>query len=107
MTENLHAIAEEAARIVSGDRRDTYGSPERSFAAIADLWQGYLRANGYDNVIISALDVARMMTLFKMGRRLSTPDHRDSIVDGIGYTLLEYEIATADEGCDLAEEGAE
>jgi hypothetical protein len=41
---------------------------------------------------ISAADVSPMMRLMKEARLCETPDHRDSFVDLIGYTLTGAEV---------------
>ena len=84
----LEALLEEALQIVRG-RRDMHGEAERSFEAIAALWTGYLCACGYENMAFQAIDVARMMALMKLARRITGAAKRDSYVDGIGYLLNE------------------
>lgn len=84
----LEGLTRAALEIVTHDRNEQYGEPEDSFAAIAELWQGYLRAKG--NIQLDAVDVARMLQLFKMARRMTSPvPKQDSIIDGIGYLLCE------------------
>lgn len=94
-------IAEEAVRIVSGARRSAYGKPEQNFERIARFWNVYLvnigllppsaltdpEANG-----VTAKDVSPMMRLMKEARLCETPDHRDSFVDLVGYSLTGAEV---------------
>lgn len=85
------AIADEAKRIVTGARRAAYGKPEDNFARIARFWQAYFVNTGRD-VEIAAGDVSPLMRLMKEARLCETPDHRDSYVDIVGYTLTGAEV---------------
>ena len=75
-------IADKAKEIVYGDRERTYGHPGKNLKVIADLWSTYLSTQ------ISAQDVCNMMILLKVARLRNDPEHEDSKVDIIGYTLL-------------------
>lgn len=96
------AIADEAKNIVSGARRSAYGKPEQNFERIARFWAAYfanLRVTMYketddkmDLYEITAADVSPMMRLMKEARLCETPDHRDSFVDLVGYTLTGAEV---------------
>ena len=79
-------VADEAKRVVSGDREDTYGGAEDSFAKIARFWTAYLQNNGAD-VEVTAGMVSPMMRLLKEARIIAAPDHFDSHVDLVGYAL--------------------
>lgn len=85
------AIADEAKRIVTGARRSAYGTPEDNFMRIARFWTAYMRNTGRD-VEITAGDVSPFMRLMKEARLCETPDHRDSYVDLVGYTLTGAEV---------------
>lgn len=84
-------IADEAKRIVSGARRSAYGSPENNFERIARFWTAYFQNTGRD-LTIGASDVSPLMRLMKEARLCETPNHRDSFVDLIGYTLTGAEV---------------
>lgn len=93
------AIADEAKNIVAGARRAAYGKPEQNFERIARFWDAYFRNRGVallgpngENVKITAADVSPMMRLMKEARLCETPDHRDSFVDLVGYTLTGAEV---------------
>lgn len=86
------SIADEAKAIVAGARREQYGGPERGFEAIARFWQAYFENTGRGDVKITAADISPMMRLFKEARLCHTPNHRDSLVDLIGYTLTGAEV---------------
>jgi hypothetical protein len=85
-------IADEAKRIVSGARRSAYGKPEQNFERIARFWQAYFENTGRGAVNITAKDVSPLMRLMKEARLAETPNHRDSFVDLIGYTLTGAEV---------------
>lgn len=89
-------IAAEAVRIVTGARRSAYGTPERNFERIARLWNAHLCNRFHDlpeNVRFVPGDVAALMRLMKEARLAETPDHRDSFVDLVGYSLCGAEVA--------------
>lgn len=75
-------VLHEAINIINGERQDVYGSPEDSFAKIADYWTTYLGDQMTDR--ITAEDVALMMTLFKIARE-ANQHKRDNIIDAAGY----------------------
>lgn len=85
------SIADEAKRIVSGARRAAYGAPEDNFGRIAAYWNAYAQCKGWP-VVFTAADVSPMMRGMKEARLAETPDHRDSFVDLVGYTLTGAEI---------------
>lgn len=86
------SILDEAGKIVNGARRKAYGTPEQNFERIARFWQSYFENTGRADVKITAADVSPMMRLMKEARLCETPDHRDSFVDIVGYTLTGAEV---------------
>jgi hypothetical protein len=84
-------IADEAKNIVNGARRNAYGRPEANFARIARFWKAYFDNTGRP-IDLTAADVSPLMRLMKEARLCETPDHRDSFVDLVGYTLTGAEI---------------
>ena len=83
--EKEHALGDcldEAKRTICGERQDVYGSPEDSFTLIANYWNAYLATK---DGMLSALDIAHMMILFKMARVQGQAPSRDSYVDICGY----------------------
>ena len=76
-----------ADEIINGERQDSYGNPEDSFALIARYWNVYIQniKLGDD---ISASDVAVMMTLFKIARMSGQKWHPDNAVDACGYLAI-------------------
>lgn len=81
-------ILAEAAKIISGDRERDYGSAADGFARTGRIWGAML---GLPD--IPAETVGYMLAGLKLSRLSTTPDHRDSIVDGPGYFALAGEIA--------------
>ena len=92
MSDDVKAdVIAEAQRIVTGARRAAYGPPENNFRRISDLWNAHLINTGRP-AVFQPRDVAAFMILMKMARLAETPDHRDSIVDIIGYAACYAEM---------------
>jgi len=85
------SILREAASIVDGARNDTHGDKERSFDAIAGMWNAYLAARKSQGPI-TPMDVAWMMTTLKMVRSVQGTPVRDHYVDAAGYAAIAGEI---------------
>ena len=85
------SILENAIKCVCGDRDEQYGSPEDNFAKIAQYWSVYLGEE------INAVDVACMMSLFKIARIQTGTCTFDSFVDLAGYATCGGEIALKEE----------
>ena len=75
-------LLQEAAAIVSGDRREQHGSPERTFGKIAAYWSTFL------GLEITPVQVAQMMVLLKTARGAKY----DDLLDAAGYAALAYEV---------------
>ena len=82
-------ILDAAKKCVCGQRETDYGSPERNFERIADLWNAYLGAETVDPV-----DVAMLLALLKVARIKTGKGTGDSFVDLAGYAACGGEIAT-------------
>lgn len=78
-------ILEAARACVCGDREHDYGTPEDSFALIAELWTAY---TGHT---MTSKDVAIMMALLKIAR-IKKGDKADSFIDLAGYAACAGEI---------------
>ena len=83
-------ILDTAKEYVTKDRAATHGDAERNFNLIACYWTAHL------DTIITAEDVAIMMTLMKLARAKANPAHADNWVDGCGYLACGGEIATGE-----------
>lgn len=79
------AILAEAREVINGERQDSYGNPEDSFADIAVLWGWYLGRP------LGAKDVAMLMALLKFARE-KHQHKRDNVVDACGYLALYSDI---------------
>lgn len=73
-------IAAYAAKLVTGDRQDTYGHPLDDFARAGKIWEAIL------GVPVTAEQVALCMVGIKISRQTNSPKI-DNVVDGIGYFL--------------------
>ena len=84
--DSQETIADKAEKIVFGDREQTYGDPGKNLRMIAGMWSAYL------GIGITPEQVCDMMVQLKIARLKSSPDHEDSKVDIIGYTLLKERL---------------
>ena len=75
-------MLQEAQRITTNDRNDSYDHPSRNHTQTAALWSAYLTRKL--NSPITARDVCWMQTLLKASRDSYKPA-RDHLVDGAGY----------------------
>lgn len=88
-------ILSDANDLLHGGREDDYGSPQASFERIAQRWNQ--RACRHDGEPLTASDVALMMADLKMARLAQSGElHIDSVLDGIGYFALAFEVHTGD-----------
>lgn len=88
-------ILDSAKEIVTEDREQDYGSPEDSFAVIADFWTIYVRekCSSIDaDVYITPSDVAVMMILLKVARVAKGKYKEDSYIDMAGYAACGGEL---------------
>lgn len=97
------AILIEAHNTINGERQDQYGNPEDSFREIAERWERYLLALGweppacaYPDNPLDAADVAHMMIEFKLARETSAPK-RDNLLDLCGYAAIKADILSTNE----------
>ena len=88
--EQMVTIADKAKQIVLGDRERVYGHPAKNLERIAKLWSAYLDKE------LTAYDVCNLMAMLKIARLQNTPGHEDTLVDIIGYTLLQERVKDAD-----------
>ena len=76
-----------ANEIIHGERAQSYGSAEDSFARIAEFWTTHLSNKLPEGTVVDAYDVAIMMTLMKCARA-QTDIKQDTFVDIAGYAAL-------------------
>ena len=79
-------ILNETFRTINSERQDQYGKPEDNFQIIAEFWTTYLNKKGWGE--LSTLDIAHMMTLFKIARMLGQKPNRDNYRDACGYLAI-------------------
>lgn len=79
------------ATIADGARNTTHGDKERSFNGIADFWNTYL-FHKYNWGGLTAEDVAWMMVLMKMARRLYGEAIEDHALDASVYSAMTWEL---------------
>lgn len=84
-----------AKQCVCGDRDQDYGSPEKSFEMIADLWEPYLRQKCGAHICLTAADVGAMMCLFKLARISTGHGKADNWIDVAGYAACGGELEDA------------
>lgn len=89
-------IAQQASEIVRGPRHATYDKPSNNFNKIASLWNGYLKAKGFD-IELNKKDVAVMSVLIKVAREMFK-HKEDNLIDEIGYILCLDEIERENAG---------
>ncbi len=85
---NRAEILDTAKTYVTKDRAATHGDAEKNFGLIATYWTAHLDVN------VTAIDVAVMMTLFKLARAKSNIGNAENWIDGCGYLACGGEIAT-------------
>lgn len=95
--EKKESILEEASRIIYGDREKTYGDPAQNLKLIANFWSSYIAGKP----ALDIYDVCNMMCLLKLARRKTSPQHRDSLVDEVGYILLQERCWEAQNKCSV------
>lgn len=85
--------ADEAAKLVLGDRNDAYGNPADDYGRLSLIWSGMLGQKLKTGVLLTAKDCVLMMAALKANREM----HRakpDNLVDLHGYALLAEWIET-------------
>jgi hypothetical protein len=84
-------ILDFAKAVVTGERVDQYGQPEKSFGTIAELWSDYLSASFDRSLDIGGIDVALMMVLLKVARSIES-SKLDNYIDIAGYAACAGEM---------------
>ena len=87
--QDSETVLAEAARLTSRDRNATYGTPLDNFGTTADLLSVRFRHKLKFAAVFTPEDVAAIMRMVKEARLVTTPGHRDSLVDICGYTRTE------------------
>ena len=87
-------ILKAAEGCVNGDRQNDYGTPERNFSLIAELWSTYLSTLPHE---VTPKDVAAMLVLLKVARIASGKKKDDNWIDIAGYAACGGEIESQSE----------
>lgn len=95
-------ILQTAGSIVKSDRNVAYGEPEDNFQRIALFWQAYFESTGRPEAKVTATDISALMRLMKEARLCHTPDHLDSFIDLVGYTLTGLRVVETQRAADIA-----
>jgi len=83
--------ADEAVKIITGDRHESYGHPGDDLGGIAMMWSGLL--NTRLTQPLSGKDVALMMTGLKLVRHAHKAKD-DNLIDAHGYLICAEWIET-------------
>lgn len=89
-------IARRAGELVAGDREEQHGDKLANHQAIAAIWNGYLLARVVSGQPsnLNAADVASLMELLKIARRLNGAFNVDDFIDAAGYAAVAGEIVS-------------
>jgi hypothetical protein len=85
MSELRIELLEEAIKLTSGARNDTYGPPTQNMRDTATLFATVTGIN------LSPEQAALFMVCVKLARLRRTPGHRDSYVDAMAYLGMAYQ----------------
>jgi len=92
-TEEAHNLLLEVAGLISGDKAVEHGEMFALHSAIAQLWTTYLTAANKAAVSVEPEDVASLMELLKIARRVHGEKKRDHYMDAAGYAAISYAVA--------------
>lgn len=94
---NRKEYLDAAMQVICKERKTVHGTPESCFGLIGEYWTDFLSNKCNEAVHVHPADVAVMMTLFKIARWQMNKDHRDNVIDGIGYLALAGELTDGTE----------
>jgi hypothetical protein len=86
----IEAEREASALVRDGERQRTYGHPREDFTRTAAMWSAIL------GVHVTTEKALLCMAALKISRLCQTPDHRDSLVDLIGYGIAYDRVVNGD-----------
>lgn len=81
MKKGVEALKEAAATVAA--RGETYGDPLENMNRTANLWGEVLGSTN-----LTASQVALCMIQLKIARLIETPNHKDSVIDIMGYAAV-------------------
>lgn len=80
----IETLADQAKKLVYGDRNQQYGSPAKDYERVSKVWSGLLCNKLKDGESITAEEALIMMTSLKLCREFHK--HKDdNIIDAHGY----------------------
>ena len=89
------AIAQKAADLVGGYRKEAYGDVVSGLTRIAIYWNAELHATGNAPPrALTASDVAKFMVLLKLARADTGPLRLDNFIDMAGWAAVAGEAAS-------------
>lgn len=88
MKKERTVLLEEAEKLINGQRHEDYGTASENFDRIATGWMEILHTP------VTRAQVALCMDWLKTCRLITSPDHRDSWIDKLGYTALGGEVSS-------------
>jgi hypothetical protein len=91
-TVGRESVAEEAHRLVLGDRGESYGHPIFDMTRSADMLTALLRSKLRPGARLEAEDIGQAMVCVKQSRHRNKPK-RDNLTDTAGYALTLQMIA--------------
>jgi hypothetical protein len=95
-TSTRKKLLDEALRLITEDRHESYGSPTENFQDTANLWNTYLRTMQLDQesgrITLEPHNIADLMILLKIARNMHAPSW-DNYVDIAGYGACGAEAA--------------
>ena len=83
----------QAAALVDGSRKATYGDPADNFARCAALWNAYLAIRREPAAPLTPEDVCHLHALAKVARTQGPIAHPDNWIDGAAYIALAGEVS--------------
>lgn len=92
-TATASALLLDAQKLISNERARDHGNMMDLHQTISRLWSTYISAATKQEVEICPLDVATMMELLKVSRRLHGDHKRDHYLDAAGYAAIAYAVS--------------
>jgi hypothetical protein len=87
------SILDEARDAIVGDKAYEHGDMLRLHQTIAELWNTYLSATNGQHVNVCPEDVATMMELLKVARRVHGSKKHDHYMDAAGYAAIAFAVS--------------
>ena len=89
---NRKDVLEEALKLITGDRAESYGDAYENHARIAEGWNIIIKGAMMSHGLLTPAHVTLMMDWVKTSRLIESIDHVDSWIDKAGYTALGAEL---------------